>query len=127
MANAYSEDLRKKVISHIMSGCGKREAARIFNIGEASIYRWIDLQKTGDLKAKKRIAYPCKVDEQQLKDYMINNPDDTLEQIGQALGLGTKTVWTWLRRLNITRKKRQHSTKNVMKKNAPNLTNNSNK
>lgn len=127
MARAYSEDLREKVISHIMSGCSKREASRIFKVGEASLYRWLKLHEAGDLKPKKRTVYPRKVEEQKLRDYVQNNPDDTLEQIGQALGLGRQTVFTWLRRLNITRKKRQHFTKNAMKRNELNLRNNSNK
>ncbi len=105
MAKAYSEDLREKVISYIMNGCSKREAARTFNIGEATIYCWLRLHKAGDLKPKKRTDYPRKVDEQKLRDYVKENPDHTLEQIGQALHLGIQTVSTWLKRLNITRKK----------------------
>ncbi|MEB3701768.1 IS630 transposase-related protein [Candidatus Bealeia paramacronuclearis] len=36
MAKAYSEELRKKVISSITSGGRKREAAKVFNVGEAT-------------------------------------------------------------------------------------------
>ncbi|MEB3701485.1 IS630 family transposase domain protein [Candidatus Bealeia paramacronuclearis] len=57
MAKAYSEDLRKKVISYITSGGRKREAAKVFNVGEATIYRWICLHKQGDIKPKKRTSY----------------------------------------------------------------------
>ena len=85
-----------------MSGCSKREAARIFKIGEASIYRWLKLYKAGSLKPKKRTDYPRKVDEQKLRDYVGQNLDHTLEQIGQALNLGLQTVSTWLNRLKIT-------------------------
>ena len=49
MARAYSEDLREKVISYIMSGGNKREAARVFKIGEDTVYRWLRLQKAEDL------------------------------------------------------------------------------
>lgn len=34
MAKAYSIDLKEKVISFVSQGGGKREAARIFDIGE---------------------------------------------------------------------------------------------
>jgi putative transposase len=121
MARAYSEDLREKVISHIISGCSKREAARIFKVGEATLYRWQKLYEAGSLKPKKRTEYPHKVDENKLRSYMKQNPDHTLEQISQALNLGVKTVFTWLNRLNITRKKRQHSIKSVTKRNEANL------
>ena len=123
MARAYSEDLREKVISHIMSGCSKREAAKVFNIGEATAYTWLRLHKAGSLKPKKRIDYPRKVDEQKLKDYMEQNPDHTLKQIGQALGLKFQNVATWLKRLKITRKKRPRSIKSATKRREPNLKN----
>ena len=121
MARAYSEDLREKVVSHIMSGCSKREAAQVFKVGEASLYRWLKLHKTGDLKPKKRTGYPRKVDEQKLRDYVEQNPDHTLKQIGEALHLGFQTVSTWLNRLKITRKKRPRSIKSAMKRNETNL------
>ena len=92
MARAYSEDLREKVISYIMSGGNKREAARVFKIGEDTVYRWLRLQKAEDLRTKKRTVYPRKIDELKLRDYVENNPDHTLEQIGQALGLGQQTI-----------------------------------
>src|SRR3990167_9186575 len=123
MAKAYSEDLRGKVISHLMSGCSKREAAKVFNIGEATVYRWIDLQKQGDIKPKKRTDYPRKVDEQKLREYVAQNPDHTLKQIAAALGLKFQNVGKWLKRLKITRKKRQRFTKNAMKRSGPNLKN----
>ena len=117
MARAYSQDLREKVITHIMSGCSKRETAHVFNIGEDTIYRWLRLHKAGGLKPKKRTEYPRKVDEEKLRQYVKENPDHTLKQIGQALNLAHQTVFTWLKRLQITRKKRQRSTKSVMKRN----------
>ncbi|MEB3702052.1 IS630 family transposase domain protein [Candidatus Bealeia paramacronuclearis] len=105
MVKAYSEELRKKVISSITSGDRKREAAKVFNVGETTIYRWICLHKQGDIKPKKRTSYPRKVDEQKLRDYVAQNPDHTLKQIAEALGLRFQNVSKWLKRLNITRKK----------------------
>jgi transposase len=121
MGKAYSEDLRKKVISCVMSGCSKRETAKIFNIGEATVYNWINLHKKGSLKAKKRTNYPRKVDEQKLREYVEAHPDQTLKEIGGALGLRFQAVGTWLQRLKITRKKRPRSTRSAMKKNGPSL------
>ena len=123
MAKAYSEDLREKVISHIMSGCSKREAARIFNVGEATVYRWINLHKAGDIRPKKRTDYPRKVDEQKLKEYVEQNPDHTLKQIAEALDLKFQNVAKWLKRLQITRKKRQYSIKSATKRSVRNLQN----
>ena len=105
MTKVYSTDLRHRVISHLMIGCSKREAAKIFNIGEATIYRWINLHKGGDLSRKKRTNYPHKVDTQKLIQYVEMNCDHTLKEIGDALGISFQYVAKCLKRLNITRKK----------------------
>lgn len=120
MAKAYSEDLREKVISHVMSGCSKRGAAKIFNIGEATVYNWLRLHRAGSLKPKKRTDYPREVDEHKLRKYVEENPDHTLKQIAEALGLKFQNVSKWLRRLKITRKKRPRSIKSATTKNEPN-------
>ena len=123
MAKAYSEDLREKVLSNIMSGCSKREAAKVFNIGEATVYRWIDLHKQGDIKPKKRTNYTRQVDEKKLREYVEKNPDHTLKQIAEALGLKFQNVGKWLKRLKITRKKRPRFIKSATKRSEPNLKN----
>lgn len=105
MARAYSEDLREKVISHIMSGCSKREAAKVFNIGEATVHNWLRLHKAGSLKPKKRTQYPRTGDEKKLRGYVGQNPDHTLKEIAEALGLKFQNVGKWLKHLKITRKK----------------------
>ena len=38
MAKAYSLDLREKVISFVLQDGSKRDAAKIFNIGEDTVY-----------------------------------------------------------------------------------------
>jgi transposase len=115
MARAYSLDLRKKVISFITQGVSKREAAKVFNIGEDTIYRWIRLAKSGDLSAKKRTDFPTKVPLETLRQYVETHPDHTLKEIGQAVKLSASKVWKHLKKLDLTRKKRPHFTKNVTK------------
>lgn len=67
MARAYSIDLRRKVMSFIAGGSSKREAARVFGIGEDTIYRWARREKAGDIAPKKRIFLPKKMNCQKLK------------------------------------------------------------
>lgn len=93
MAKAYSEDFREKVISQIMSGCRKREAAEIFNIGEATIYRWINLHIAGDTKPKKRTEYFRKVDEKKLRDYVAENSDHTLKLNSRSFRIEIPKCW----------------------------------
>ena len=61
MARAYSLDFRKSVVTYIQNGGSKREASRVFRIGEDTIYRWQRLAKKGSLEAKKRTEYKRKV------------------------------------------------------------------
>ena len=121
MGHAYSIDLRKKVIALIASGSSKREAARIFNIGEDTIYRWLRRYKTGDLAPKKPTHLPRKVDPEKLRLYVAAHLDHTLVEIAAALGLGRQTVFTWLRRLGITRKKRPYAIKSGVKNSVQSL------
>ena len=99
------------------------EAARVFNIGEATVYNWLRLHKAGSLKPKKRTDYPRKVDEKKLREYVEKDPDHTLKQIAEALGLKFQNVGKWLKRLKITRKKRPRFIKNATKRSEPNLKN----
>jgi len=121
MAKAYSIDLRRAVISFIESGGSKRDASKLFGVGESAIYSWLRRQKMGDLGAKKRTDFPRKIDPEALQEYVSKNPDHTLIEIAAALNLGRQTIFRWLRRLKMTRKKRPSSTKSVALKNAPNF------
>jgi len=124
MARAYSLDLRNKVISFISQGGSKREAAKMFDIGEDTIYRWMRLNKLGDISAKKRKDFPTKIPLETLRKYVEKHPDHILKEIGQAVGLSASNVWKHLKKLDLTRKKRSRSTQNVARNNAPNFKNN---
>jgi transposase len=124
MARAYSLDLRNKVISFISQGGSKREAAKMFDIGEDTIYRWKRLNKLGDISAKKRKDFPTKIPLETLRKYVEKHPDHILKEIGQAVGLSASNVWKHLKKLDLTRKKRSRSTQNVAQNNAPNFKNN---
>ena len=121
MAKAYSLDLRKKVIFFVAKGGRKREAAKLFNIGEDTIYRWIRQNKLGELAPKKRTNFPTKVPIETLRKYVEEHPDQTLKEIGEAVKLSASKVWKHLNKLGITLKKRPHFTVSVAKKNVKNL------
>ena len=63
----------------------KREAAKVFNIGEDTIYQWLRRAKAGDLKPKKRTKFPRKVSDTTLGAYVREHPDRTLREISQGL------------------------------------------
>ena len=45
--NAYSEDLRKKIVEALAQGMGKSEAARTFSVSLSSIKRYAKLAEEG--------------------------------------------------------------------------------
>lgn len=115
MARAYTLDLREKVISFINRGGGRREASKLFSIGEDTIYRWIRRNKSGDLAPKKRTDFRTKVPLETLRKYVEDNPDHTLKEIGLAVNLSGSKVWKHLKRLNLTRKKRPRSIRSELR------------
>ena len=62
--NAYSEDLRTKIVEAIERGMGKSEAARTFGVSLSSVKRYAKLADEGrSLTPKKRPGSKPKLDE----------------------------------------------------------------
>ena len=52
---AYSEDLRKKVISHIEEGNSLRETAKLYKLGKTTITEWLKrYREEGHVGERKR-------------------------------------------------------------------------
>ena len=66
--NAYSEDLREKIIEALRRGMGKSEAARTFSVSLPSVKRYTKLAEEGrPLAPKKRPGSKPKLDERSSK------------------------------------------------------------
>jgi transposase len=62
--NAYSEDLRKKIVEAVERGMPKIEAARTFGVGISSVKRYVAAAREGrSLAPKKRPGSKPKLDE----------------------------------------------------------------
>lgn len=107
MAKSYSEDFRKCALSLISRGKSKEEVCELLEIGIASLNRWIRLKKkTGSLKKREYKPYKTrKVDPEILKKNISENPDATLEELGEMIGCCHQTIDYWCRKLGVTRKK----------------------
>ncbi|MDR1890855.1 MAG: transposase [Puniceicoccales bacterium] len=106
MAQVCSLDLREKVIEYRKEGRRKMETARVFRLNRKIIYRWEKRQKEGRLAVTKRKVYkPQKLDPEALREYIKNNPDMTLKEIGAAFGASDASVLYRIRQLGITYKK----------------------
>ena len=62
--NAYSEDLRKKIVEALERGMPKIEAAKTFGVGISSVKRYVAVARAGrSLAPKKRPGSKPKLDE----------------------------------------------------------------
>ena len=113
--NAYSEDLRKKIVEAVERGMPKIEAARTFGVGISSVKRYVATYREGrSLTPKKRPGSKPKLDEgarKLLEANLEDHPEVTLLQRREFLrrvcgvSVSDSTVSRMLRRMGWTRKK----------------------
>jgi transposase len=113
--NAYSEDLRKKIVEAVERGMPKSQAARVFGVGISSVKRYVATYREGrPLAPKKRPGSKPKLDEgarKLLEANLEEHPEATLPQRCEFLrrvrgvSVSVSTVSRMLRRMGWTRKK----------------------
>jgi transposase len=113
--NAYSEDLREKIVEALRRGMGKSQAARTFCVSLSSVKRYAKLAKEGhSLAPKKRPGSKPKLDQRAsklLEADLKEHPFLTLQQRCEYLravasvGVSRSTVCRAIKRMNSTRKK----------------------
>jgi transposase len=113
--NAYSEDLRKKIVGALRRGAAKTVVARAFGVSRSSVKRYAKLAEEGrPLAPKKRPGLRPKLDgaaERLLEEDLEERPAATLRQrrefLRRAAGVSVSesTVSRALRRLGFSRKK----------------------
>jgi len=121
--NAYSEDLREKIIEALRRGMGKSEAARSFSVSLSSVKRYAKLAEEGrSLTPKKRPGSKPKLDERAsklLEEDIKERPFITLQQRCQylrtiaSLEVSRSTVCRAIKRMNSTRKKGEDQPQNA--------------
>ena len=104
--NAYSIDLRTKVIEFINSGHKRKEAVEVFGISLRTIDRWFKLLKTkGSLEFKPTPRRPHILDRQKLKEYVDANPSAFIREIAKHFNCSETCVRKALKQMGYTRKK----------------------
>ena len=113
--NAYSEDLRKKIVEALRRGMTKTEAARTFSVSRSSVKRYAKLVEQGrPLAPKKRPGSKPKMDQKATKLLEADaekRPAATLSERSEFLKemagvrVSESTVSRMLRRLGWSRKK----------------------
>ena len=113
--NAYSEDLRKKIVEALGRGMGKSEAARTFSVSLSSVKRYATMaEEDRSLAPKKRPGSKPKLDERArrlLEEDLKERPFITLQERCEYLravasvDLSRSTLCREIKRMNSTRKK----------------------
>ena len=113
--NAYSEDLRMKIVQALQRGMGKSEAARTFAVSLSSVKRYARMAEEGrSLAPKKRPGSKPKLFEQAmrlLEEDLKERPFITLQErceylrVVACVEVSRSTLCRAIGRMNSTRKK----------------------
>lgn len=121
MAQAISQDLRRRVVAAYRAGDGTYlELALRFGVGEASVSRWLRLDReNGSVEERPRRGRAPRLSpfEQELLRVIVREtPDATLAELVEQLAVrarivvGVATVHRMLEKLGLSRKKDLHAT-----------------
>jgi transposase len=102
---AYALDLRERVIKFLQAGGSKAEAARRFDLGRRTVYRYLAAAKAGGLAPKKSWGKWRRLDPQKLSAHVKAHPDATLKELEMVFGVSHNAVWVRLGQLGFTLKK----------------------
>lgn len=117
MPKAYSLDLRERVLAYLEKVGDKKAASHLFQVGIATVYRWVACKREkGHVQPIRRAYAYKKIDEEKLIEYVEAYPDQFLSEIGAYFNLTPQAIFYALKRLKITRKKRLRFIRKGMKK-----------
>ena len=126
--NAYSQDLRDKVIEIFKQGKHTRlEISKLVKIGYKTIKTWIgQYNNTGscEIIKPKRIGRLRAFDNRDMVlEYLTKYPDASGKEMQEALApnISDTAFYNSLARMNITYKKKRSNTKSVVSKKEPNI------
>ena len=117
MYKACSVDLRMRALDYLKRKDDKKAASELFNVGIATVYRWIRQQKEkGHVEPHHREFVYKKLDYNSLEEYVKVHPDYFLLEIAEHFLVTEQAIFYALKKLKITRKKRISFTKSGMRK-----------
>lgn len=104
---AYSKDTREIVLKYLDKGHTYEEARAELGVGVSTIKDWKRLlNETGGLEKRSNQRSASKFHDEELKSYVKENPEATLEEISRHFGGSVSGAHDALARVGITFKKR---------------------
>ena len=102
---AYALDLRERVVKFLQAGGSKVEAARRFDLGRRTVYRYLAAAKAGTLTPKTSWGKWRTLDPQKLSAHVKKHPAATLQELATVFNVSHNAVWVRLGKLGFTLKK----------------------
>lgn len=114
---SYPEKYRYRTIEYRKEGHTLEETKEVFKVSITTIRKWENMfQKEGTLAKKPVVRSFKKIDPEKLSVYIQAHPDAYLREIAEEFDCCETAIRKALKRLKITRKKRQNATKSRMQK-----------
>jgi transposase len=105
---SYSKDLRERALAYRASGHTWAETQATFGVAVSTVQAWEKrLKETGSLEVRNPERRHKKVDPKELLRYVEEHPDAYLREIAEEFSCTEAAIRKALKRLQITRKKRQ--------------------
>lgn len=101
---AYSEDLRKRVLSFVSRGGGKAEAARCFEVSLRTVFLWLE-QGSEHKACKPGPTTSRKFSREVLAAMLKQQPDLLLKELAAHFGVSLNAIRHALMQMGISRKK----------------------
>ena len=114
---SYSREYRERTIGYRQAGHTLEETHQVFKVSISTIREWEKrLKETGVLEKNKLHRSFRKIDPEKLKAYVGAHPDAYQSEMAEAFGCSESGIRDALRHHKITRKKRQRSIGNKIRK-----------
>jgi transposase len=112
---AYSMDLRKRVLADCDAGLKTKPVAAKYGVSRTWV-RWLKQRRRerGDITPGKSPGRPRKIDRERLRQLVADDPDATLVELRDRLGVdcAPTAIWMALDALKITFKKKRCGPRN---------------
>lgn len=107
MPQAYSIDLRKRVIKYIEQGNSYAASSRRYEVSRETARKWhIRWQKEGHCNLKPRPGKKSRLSEQEFTNYVDTHPNATLAQIGKHFGMKAQSAHYYMKKFKYNYKKK---------------------
>jgi len=122
MPKIYDQDLRDKVIAYLEAGNGHTSASKVFNLAINTVKNWhVRYKSLGHCKPCKMPGKKPQVEGEVFKDYVNNNSNENLEEVGANFSMTASGALYHMRKNGLRYKKKSLDIKKPAQKSVQNI------